>query len=547
MSGANSLSLCKLSSIRTSAMFQPDRKAITEALQQKKVQLEVSDQDLKLLRSDVPFVLIANTALPDVDHLSLMYLMSHSNMPYRIISRKPNAPAAFQDIFLPVKYNILQADDYLNNIYKHLRKCRDKNIAVCLQINFSDNSLDNILRQQIFKGLAKVLRKVNMPIVPVRIIPTVPEFMQLGLASRLVQRNRSEPYRVKVRIGTPITPEEQAQFPKPSVFKRYLQSRIYSLGSTLEVKRVFLRNFLQPSAKEEPLAEPVNPETIAEEIRNLKYENLLATQGDYDIFVAKAAEIPTGLQEIGRLRELTFRSVGEGTGKARDLDEYDLYYRQLILWNRKDQRIAGGYRMGPGDEIFEQYGPEGFYISSLFKIKPCFYPVMQKSVELGRSYIVPEYQKQRLPLFLLWKGILYFLLKDPHYRYLYGPVSISKFYSDISKSLIISFIKKYYYDEELAQCLKPRKPFRFKPDKVDINLLTESLNNNLKNLDNLIEGIEPEHIRLPVLVRQYLRLNARFISFNIDPNFSDVLDGFIILNLDDVPISMIEALKKENQ
>lgn len=528
-------------------MFQPDQTAILEALRQKKVTLDVSAQDLQNVKSEKPFVLIANTSFSEVDDLVLMYLMSHASLPYRIISRKQKAPKSLKSIYLPVSYNLFQVDDYLNSIYKHLRHCSDQNIAVCLQINFSDRSLDNILRQQLFKGLAKVLRKVKLPIVPVRLKSPFPEIVQRGLGSRLVQRIRPEPYRMKVRIGSAINPDEQARFPKPSTFKRYLQSRIFSLGSGLELKREFFRNFFQPPANEEPLAEPVSPDEISAEIQALKFENLIATQGDYDIFVAKADEIPQTLKEIGRLRELTFRSVAEGTGKARDLDEYDIYYHQLILWNRAEQSIAGGYRMGLGNEIFDMYGPQGFYINSLFKIKPCFYPVMKQSVELGRSYVAPEFQKQRLPLFLLWKGILYFLLKNPHYRYLYGPVSISKFYSDISRSLIVSFIQKNFYNLHLASCLKPRKPFQFQSEKVDIDLLTDSLSNDLRNLDNLIEDIEPDHIRLPVLVRQYLKLNARFISFNVDPNFSDVLDGFIILNLQDVPISMIEALKKESQ
>jgi putative hemolysin len=326
-----------------------------------------------------------------------------------------------------------------------------------------------------------------------------------------------------------------------------LQSRIYCLGTRLELPKVFFTPLSRVEGQTAPLAEPIPAEAIASEIEKLHFGNLIASQGDFDIYVATAAEIPESLKEIGRLRELTFRAVGEGTGKARDLDEYDVYYRQLILWNRKDKRVAGGYRMGLGDEIFARYGPDGFYVSSLFKVKPCFHPVMQKAVELGRSYVVPDYQRQRLPLFLLWKGILHFLLQNPHYRYLYGPVSISKYYSNISRSLIVAFIEKHYFNHELAACLKPRKPFRFKPDKVDVDLLTEGLSDNIQSLDNLIETIEPEHIRLPVLVRQYLKLNARFISFNVDPNFSDVLDGFIILDLQDVPVEMIEALKREGQ
>ncbi|MCB0640320.1 MAG: GNAT family N-acetyltransferase, partial [Phaeodactylibacter sp.] len=192
-------------------------------------------------------------------------------------------------------------------------------------------------------------------------------------------------------------------------------------------------------------------------------------------------------------------------------------------------------------------GGEGFYIHSLFRIQRGFFPIMRKAVELGRSYIVPAYQKKRLPLFLLWKGILYFLLANPQYRYLYGPMSISKHYSNISKSLIVAFIRKYYFDETLAQYLKPRKPFRAKVEKVDLEVLMDHFGNEMKLLDNFIEDIEPEHFRIPVLMRQYIKLNARFISFNVDPNFSDVLDGFILLDLQDVPYAMIEALKEEGQ
>jgi putative hemolysin len=181
----------------------------------------------------------------------------------------------------------------------------------------------------------------------------------------------------------------------------------------------------------------------------------------------------------------------------------------------------------------------------MFKIKEGLYPILRQSVEMGRSFVVPSYQKKRLPLFMLWKGILYFLLKNPQYRYLYGPVSISKYYSNLSQSLIVAFIEKHYYDHELSAFLTPRKPFVAKVDKVDVETLTSHLEPPLKHLDDLIEDIETERMKVPVLIRQYIRLNARFISFNVDPNFSDSLDGFIIVDLTKVPSEMIESLKKE--
>lgn len=520
---------------------------LEQALKERNVQVEVPEADLVFLKKGGPFVCVANTALSNVDDLVLMYLLCKAGVEGRVITRKRKAPEAFHHWYLPVKYNFLQGDKYINEVYKVLRKCRYEGVNTALSLNFTDTRMDALLRKRLFKRLMKALLKLEVPIVPVRIQAPLPSFLQAELGARLIQRAREEPYRIELRVGAPISVEEQRLFGKPARFRRYLQSRIYCLGTRLELRKVFFKQPGERLPSEEPIADPIAPQIITNEIEQLHFEHLVASQGDFDIFIASATEIPETLKEIGRLREVTFRAVGEGTGKARDLDEYDLYYRQLILWNRKDRRIAGGYRMGLGDEIFTRYGPDGFYVSSLFKVKPCFYPVMEQAVELGRSYVVVEYQRQRLPLFLLWKGILHFLLKNPHYRYLYGPVSISKYYSNISRSLIVAYIHKHFYNHELAACLKSRKPFRFKPDKVDVDLLTEGLSNNIQSLDNLIETIEPDHIRLPVLVRQYLKLNARFISFNVDPNFNDVLDGFIILDLKDVPVEMIEALKRESQ
>jgi putative hemolysin len=346
-----------------------------------------------------------------------------------------------------------------------------------------------------------------------------------------------------LRIGNLISVEEQEKAGRS--YWKYLRSKLFALGTGLEVKRIFQLSIFKNEARMEPLAEAVDPALVVADIQNLTFGNLIASKGEFDVFVASSHQIPNALQEIGRLREMTFRAVSEGTGKCKDLDEFDIYYLQLIIWDREAKRIVGGYRLGKGDEIFSTFGMDGFYINSLFKIEEGFYPIIQQSIELGRSYIVPDYQRKRLPLFLLWRGILFFLLKNPHYKYLYGPLSISKYYSEVSKSLIVEFVKRYYFDHELAQFLKPRKPFKVKTRQVDIEVLLESLPPELSALDNFIEDIEPEHFRIPVLLKQYAKQNAKFISFNVDPNFSDVLDGFMLLNLKHLPLSTIEALKEE--
>jgi putative hemolysin len=414
--------------------------------------------------------------------------------------------------------------------------------SLAIPLNFSPKLFNGIRRTKHLHMAMEVLRKFNLPIIPIHLVQE-----DIRNITKIKQRIWNTPHKIVVRIGNPIPLEVQQNIQENQQFLKYLQSKIYALGTKLEIKPSWFNPLSLRSAEEkfEPIDMPIASSALEEDIAQLTFHNLIASRGQFDIFVATAMQIPNVLQEIGRLREITFRTVGEGTGKSRDLDEYDLYYKQLIIWDRDAKRIVGGYRIGEGDIIFRKYGVEGFYIHNFFEIDESFYPIMENAVELGRSYIIEDYQKQRLPLFLLWKGILFFLLSNPQYQYLYGPMSISKYYSDISRSVIMEYVKKYYFNHELAKYLTPRTPFQFRSEKIDINLLIENMDDSIRSLDSFIEDIEPSHFPLPVLLKQYIKLNAKFISFNVDPNFSDVLDGFILLNLSDVPYSMIEALKAE--
>ena len=295
----------------------------------------------------------------------------------------------------------------------------------------------------------------------------------------------------------------------------------------------------------EALIAPIPKSVLQTEINSLGDKYLLFKRLDFEVYLAPAEQIPNLLKEIGRLRELTFRAVGEGTGKAMDVDQYDNYYQNLFIWDTKAQRIVGGYRIGPGSSIFEKFGVKGFYIRGLFKIKPGFYKTLQKSVELGRSYIVPDYQKKPFPLFLLWRGILTFLNQNPKYRYLIGPVSISKTYSDISKSMIIAFVKRYCYDHKNAKYFKARTPYKPIVHEIDIEEKITQCEGNLRSLETFLESIEQMNIRVPVMLKQYSRQNAKFISFNIDPNFSNALDGLMILDLKNVPKETLALLNEK--
>jgi len=401
--------------------------------------------------------------------------------------------------------------------------------------------------------VGRIIAKAKVPVVPIyfhgnngllfNLLSLIhPTLRTAKLPSELFNK---QGHTIKLRIGKPINIEEVPDYTNSTKLLNYLRARTYALGSGLdEEKKIFNpRNLFKIKKKPAAIIPELNAETLEKDIAPLREDHRVWVEKNYEVFIVPTSLIPNVIREIGRLREITFRDIGEGTNKATDLDEYDIYYHHLFIWDTEAKMIVGAYRLGLGNEIFYSYGKKGFYISELFKIKSQFTPVLKKSIELGRSWIRKEYQQKPLPLFLLWKGILKYLIDNPKYRYLIGPVSISNSFSKFSKSLIVDYINRNHFDHELARYVRPRKKF-----KVDLgNLHSDVLlsgEDTFKGLDNLISEVETRNIKVPVMLRQYIALNAKIISFNIDPKFSDCLDGFLVLDLQKVPQDILDKLGK---
>jgi putative hemolysin len=294
-----------------------------------------------------------------------------------------------------------------------------------------------------------------------------------------------------------------------------------------------------------PVINPVHNELIQNEISQIRHDYLLFRLKEYSVFCAPSSKIPNILNEIGRLREITFREVGEGSNMSIDVDEFDLYYHQMFIWDEVAHCIVGAYRIGIGHEIMSNYGKRGFYLHTLFRLDDSMGDMLRQSLELGRSFVVKEYQRKPMPLFLLWKGILYFMLKFPENRFLMGPVSISNNYSKISKELIIKFIMANHFDWRLAQKIKPRNSYKFRTVNPDLKVLMETMERDINRLDKIIGDVDASNSGLPVLIKKYIKLNAKIAGFNVDPKFNNCLDGLIVLDIYDVPRQTIESLTKE--
>jgi len=280
-----------------------------------------------------------------------------------------------------------------------------------------------------------------------------------------------------------------------------------------------------------PIAESIAPALLTEEVDRLRARvGVIARQGKLEVFLGAGGELPAVLEEIGRLREICFRAVGEGSGKARDLDEYDAWYLHLFLWDREGQAVAGAYRVGRTDVILKEHGPRGLYCSTLFAFEQPFLDHLNPGLELGRSFVALEYQRSLGSLLGLWKGLAAYVCGHPRYGKLFGPVSISNDYTSISKNLIVRFMREKTKEAGWASFVRPYHPF----DGADFGEISARLE-NIEEVSARVSDLEPDGKGVPILLRQYLKLNATLLEFNVDPAFGNCLDALVLLDLHRTP------------
>lgn len=322
-----------------------------------------------------------------------------------------------------------------------------------------------------------------------------------------------------IRFGRPVQAERLGTL-EPEQLMELLRMRCYALAAQDAEPGL-------ESARQQPIPQSGDPTVLAAEVAALPPRARLLDSGDLSVFCAEAEQIPLLLQEIGRLRELTFRAVGEGTGRARDLDLYDNYYRHLFIWNRDTQEVVGAYRLAETDRVVARFGITGLYTHSLFRFGHPLVSRLNPAVELGRSFVRPEYQRAHAPLLLLWKGIGAYVAANPHYKVLFGPVSISADYAEASRQLLVDYLSKYESLPELARLVKPRRPHK-RPARQRVALVPPR---EAERVSRLIEQIELDGKGMPVLLRQYLKLGGKVLGFNVDADFANVLDGLIMVDL----------------
>ncbi|MBV8050981.1 MAG: lysophospholipid acyltransferase family protein [Acidobacteriaceae bacterium] len=339
--------------------------------------------------------------------------------------------------------------------------------------------------------------------------------------------------KVEVRIGSRIPAEVIFNAGSDADATRYLRWRTYILSRRGRPSSRF-RPMLPPFAlrsSQQPIVAPASSEAIQADLNKLSAAQRLYETSDFTVYGAKAREIPALLHEIGRLREITFRGVGEGSGRAIDLDSFDFYYTHVILWSRIRQELVGAYRLGLTTEILPTLGVSGLYTNTLFRYDNRLLQRLGPALELGRSFVRPEYQRQYAPLLTLWKGIGRYIVLNPEFATLFGAVSISNRYSPWSRELIYRFFESREGDDDLRTLVNPRHPFRPRWTRPGDGLASDPCCRELEHLLDPISDVERDGKSLPILLRHYAKLGGRLLSFNVDRNFSNVLDGFVLVDL----------------
>lgn len=341
---------------------------------------------------------------------------------------------------------------------------------------------------------------------------------------------------IPIRLGPPIPADRIKRFESSEDLAQYLRAMTYLLGDRT-------RDEIDPLVNEEKMHkrqaswakiadEPMHSgDELEQELHALGSDALLISQSNLEVWCARAGDIPRLMLEVGRLREAAFRDVGEGSGRSLDLDRYDGWYWQLLLWDKKKKQLAGGYRLGMTDEIVPGHGLSGLYTHSLFEYGPELIDRITPAIELGRSYVREEYQRKPTTLLLLWRAIGAFIVLHPDHHRLFGPVSISNEFTSMSRQLLVAFLQTHRAIPKLADLVKPRNPMKYRPSQHwDERRVAQAITDP-EDLDALVRTIESGRRAMPILLRQYLKLDAKLLAANVDRDFGDVLDGLMFADM----------------
>ena len=538
----------------------PEGFRLEALLAEMKVKLDVQPADLERIPVKGPLVAVANHPFGVLDGASLAVLLSRVRPDVKILTNSllEGIPELREQcIFVDPFHTANSVDKNIKPLKQALDWLRKGGALAVFPAG--EVSQWNVRQAQVTDPAwntvaARLIRKTGANALPVyfcgrnsvtfQLLGLInPRLRTLFLLQEFLQQREKN---VQIRIGKAIPSELIANLENDEEATEYLRLRTYLL-SYRGKKPISLPTKMRsalPRKPQEPIAAEVPSQLVINDIAALPPDRLLVDAADFAVYAARASELPHALDELGRLREVTFRAAGEGTGHAADLDHFDSYYWHILLWNKEKQELAGAYRAGNTDEIIRAHGIKGLYTNTVFRYDEQLFLKIGSALELGRSFVRCEYQRQYAPLLLLWKGIARFVAAYPETPVLFGAVSISNEYSSLSREMIVRYFEQRQSEDkdgrEFADLIQARTPFRApKLRRWDCGAICGALR-DIEELAEPISDVEEDGKGLPVLIKQYAKVGGKLVGFNLDRKFSDVVDGMVIVDLRQTEPSVLE-------
>lgn len=503
---------------------------------------DVSEADLAHVPTRGPLVVVANHPFGAIEGIVLAQLLRRVRPDVRVMANflLGKIPELRERFICVDPFGSEKSTSYnMRPMREALRWLKDGGVLAVFpagEVAHLDLKQRAIVEPEWSQTVARIVRRAGAPVLPVYFDGrNGPLFHLLGLVhprlrtAMLPRQLLNKGGRtLEARVGAVIHSRRLASIESDAELTDYLRQRMLLLRhrSAPFPDAADAAPAPAPAAAMEPIVAAVAPATISDEIARLPASQLLADGSDYRVYVASANQAPTVLREIGRLREITYRATGEGTGKSIDLDAFDAWYQHLFLWDVTKKEIAGAYRLGTSDTILAEHGRRGLYTSTLFDFKPALLTKLSPALELGRAFVRAEHQKSYAPLMLLWKGIARFVSLNPRYKILFGPVSISNDYQIFSRQLMVQFLRSNHMAPELIELARAKNPFPLRGGAA-----ARGVPLGPDDIDDVVSELEPDRKGVPVLLRQYLKLGARFFSFNVDTAFGDAIDALMFVDL----------------
>ena len=528
---------------------------IEAILQELQVTTEILPEELQHIPKEGAFITVSNHPFGGLDGLIMINTVASVRPDYKalanfLLARIPN----LSEFFLAVnpfetKPGVMNSFLGIRRAQEHLQEGSPLGIFPAGEVS-TYNKKGHIEDKAWGSTVLKMIYKAKIPVVPIYFAGTNstlfhelgtihPMFRTARLPAEIINKAGKK---ITMRIGKPVTPAEQAYFSTPQELGDYLRARVYALKANIPPKK----STKVIGIRAEPIAPPPDRKRIAKEVERLSKGNqALFTTSNFTVFYADYTQIPYLMLELGRKREEAFRSIGEGTNLALDIDTFDKTYKHLILWDKQHKRLAGAYRVGIGHEILARDGLAGFYTSTLFEYDKTAIPFLNEAIELGRSFVCTEYQKDPLALMLLLKGLMHVVLRHEGPHYLVGPVSISSWYPLFYRSLIAYYLNTKHMAEEFVGTIRPRTAFTPDYQHIDPHILLSEYMGSIEQFERYMMRLSNNQYRLPTLVKKYLKINTKLVCFNVDPNFNYCLDGYIVLDIKKIPKQELLGMCKD--